>query len=89
MRTRLGAVALAAVVAAGGCFFGGERWTGRMSREAEAYGVPPGGCRVWYPGAARDTQPPAGPCEMVMRYAPANAWLLYRPDAGPRILRFR
>ena len=48
---------------------------------------PPGGCRPWYPGAPPGHQPPPGDCDELLHSAPADAWVLYRPNEERRVVR--
>lgn len=48
---------------------------------------PPGECRPWFPGRPPGHQPPSGNCDRLLRTAPADAWVLYRPNEERRVVR--
>jgi hypothetical protein len=50
---------------------------------------PLGECRLWYPGRPPGRQPAPGACSRVERYAPAGAWILYRPTTDKKVVHAR
>jgi hypothetical protein len=50
---------------------------------------PPGECRLWKPGRSLKEQGRAGSCSAIEATAPAESWVLYRPEQDPRLVHVR
>jgi hypothetical protein len=49
----------------------------------------PGECRLWKPGRPLKDQGRAGSCAAIEAAAPAESWVLYRPQQDPRLVHVR
>jgi hypothetical protein len=49
----------------------------------------PGECRLWKPGRPLKEQGRPGSCAAIETAAPAESWILYRPQQDPRLVHVR